>query len=184
MRIRKIVITKKAKKLRFLRAPVGRRGGERPPEQPGLSTINEKREGSMKTSHDPICHKHVKYIIPGAPIALQRPRFGRGNVYDSQKEIRMISEISLRNQHEDTPMFTGPIHLEINFYLPYGSVKSKSKEGLPHIQRPDISNLIKYIEDVMTGIVYPDDKLVAAITSYKWFSCKPRTEIIVSEILL
>lgn len=138
----------------------------------------------MKTLHAPICHKHAKYVLRGAPVALQRPRFGKGYVYDSQKEIKMISEITLRSQHDDRPMFTGPLHLEINFYLPYGSVKSKSKEGLPHIQRPDISNLIKYIEDIMTGIVYPDDKLVAGITSYKWFSSEPRTEIIVSEILL
>ena len=124
-----------------------------------------------------------KYIIPGPPVALARPRFGKDNIYDSQKEIKLIHGITITSQHDNMPLFNGPLHLEAHFYMPCAKDFFKKVGALPHQRVPDLSNLIKYIEDICIGILYPDDKLITGITAYKWYSDSPRTEFIISEIV-
>lgn len=124
----------------------------------------------------------ARYSLPGDPIALARPRFGDGRVYDSQKQIKLIAGITLQSQHDDTPLFEGPLSLNIQFYLPILSAKKFRLNTKPHTQTPDISNLIKFYEDIMTGIVYKDDKTIACVVARKFYSTNPRTEIIISQI--
>lgn len=126
------------------------------------------------------------YVINGNPIALARPRLGHKKVWDCQTELKAVSAIELRYQHANQQMYYGPLHLNVTFYLPIPSSISKKKKsqlfGSPHIFRPDLSNLIKYIEDVATGIIYRDDSLIAKITSFKLYDNNPRTEFTI-EIL-
>jgi Holliday junction resolvase RusA-like endonuclease len=47
---------------------------------------------------------------------------------------------------------------------------------LSHIARPDLSNLIKFIEDIAIGILYGDDSIIAEIYARKCYDATPRTE--------
>lgn len=117
------------------------------------------------------------YVIQGDPIPLARARHGAKKVYDCQRHQKLVHGIDLRNQHDNQPLFLGPLHLIIVFYVKIPQAQAKKNiSGKPHVSKPDLSNLIKYVEDVATGILYPDDKQVCKITARKEYDEHPRTE--------
>lgn len=117
------------------------------------------------------------YVIMGDPIALARPRFNKRSVYDSQKNKKLVAGINLRNQHGNAPFLEGALHLDIYFYL---KIPMQGKHGRLdnryHIYKPDLSNLLKFIEDIGTGIIYHDDSIISSINATKRYSIEPRTE--------
>lgn len=77
-----------------------------------------------------------------------------------------------------------PLHLDVTFHMPIPKSWSLKKravaEGSPHVNKPDCDNLIKFILDVLTGIVYADDRFVWSINARKVYSSTPRTHITLS----
>lgn len=128
----------------------------------------------------------MKYILVGNPIALARPRLSGKNVYDSQKHLKNDVALQLLNQHAGRPFYEGPVEFHVSFYLPIskstGTILKRSKlENRLHTSRPDLSNLLKFVEDVGNGIIYKDDAIITKITAEKRYSLEPRTELIVTE---
>lgn len=136
----------------------------------------------MKTQESDIRPRKMIYVLAGDPTPLARPRFYKDHIYDSQKQIRLIAGITLQAQHGEHAFFQGPLRIDMNFYLKYSVGRNKGLEATPHTRVPDIDNLIKFICDISTGIIYADDRIVADIRARKWFSSNPRTEFIVSEV--
>lgn len=129
----------------------------------------------------------MKYILYGNPVPLARPRFSDRKIYDSQKQLKNDILLQLLHQHAGRPQLTGPVEINVNFYLPISKARrandGKSKlDGKYHTYRPDLSNLIKLIEDVGNGLMYKDDSCVCKISAQKFFSTEPRTEFEVTEI--
>ncbi len=126
----------------------------------------------------------VRYIILGDPIPLARPRIGNlgRTMWDAQKQIKFAWGIQLQTQHESRPHFTGPLHLQLDFYLASPQAKKAKLLGQYHAIRPDLDNLIKFVLDVANDILYEDDCCVASITSSKRYDALPRTEIIISKL--
>jgi Holliday junction resolvase RusA-like endonuclease len=126
------------------------------------------------------------YIIPGDPTPLARARFTRDRVFDSQKHAKFAWGILLRNQHDESPFFCGPLGMDIVFFMPIAaSSSSKKKASLMdkfHISKPDISNLLKFLEDCAQGILYNDDCIISQISCKKIYSDNPRTEFKVFEL--
>lgn len=123
------------------------------------------------------------YILPGDPTPLARPRFGNKTVWDAQKGQKLVNGIGLREQHENVPLFEGALHLDITFYFPVPKVNRKHhKVGAFHIFKPDLSNLIKYVEDVAVDILYKDDAIIAKITAQKLYAEHPRTEFTITNL--
>lgn len=127
-----------------------------------------------------------RYIIDGDPIPLARARHGNKNTWDSQKQLKFGIGVMLRSQHGAKPIIQSPVRLEIDFYfLPAQSMSAKKKQeriGYMHSIKPDLSNLIKFVEDIATGIIYHDDCLIAAIHATKQYDIKPRTEFTIIEL--
>lgn len=122
------------------------------------------------------------YVIPGNPIPKARPRFGDGRCYDAQKNSKLITGITLQSQHGDEALFIGALKVKMDFFLPIATSRKIILDGKPHIFTPDLSNLVKFVEDVANGILYKDDCIIASLIAAKWFSSNPRTEITVMEI--
>lgn len=126
------------------------------------------------------------YTISGAPIPLARPRFSGTVVYDPQKSLRFAKAIELKAQHNHTWQFEGPLHMELIFYMPIAKSLSKIRRTQTnhkvHSKKPDLSNLIKFVEDVATDILFTDDSLIASIRAFKLYSNDPRTELSLYEI--
>jgi len=92
----------------------------------------------------------ITYIISGDPMPLARARYGKNKIWDSQKQQKFAFGLQLNSQHEGRPLYSGPLHLDVTFFMSipqYKATKSTTMIGRPHIFVPDLSNLIKFIED-------------------------------------
>jgi Holliday junction resolvase RusA-like endonuclease len=121
-------------------------------------------------------------VVAGPPQPLLRPRFNsRGafhKAYDPQQQIKEEISFEIKQQYR-LPLLSGPLKLNVTFFMKIpkmSKVKSTAIIGQPHTKKPDLSNLIKFIEDVCTGIVYTDDALIHSISAKKIYDPIPRTE--------
>lgn len=128
---------------------------------------------------------HGHYVIPGLPVPLARARFGAKRVWDAQKEVRVMTGILLANAHGNRPLFKGPLVVHMFFYFPVPqSYSKKKKQSLIHelhAFKPDLSNLVKFVEDAATGILYKDDCQISRIAAYKRYAEEPQTLLVISE---
>ena len=122
------------------------------------------------------------YKIYGKPIPLKRPRtsFLKKIVYDPQKDEKEDAITQLRLQHKNLPILDGPLNLNVTFFMPPPPSMSYKKKcflyDLPHFKKPDLSNLIKYLEDVAQGIIFSDDSRITSISAKKIYAETARTE--------
>ncbi len=120
------------------------------------------------------------YVIKGDPIPLARARHVRNRIYDPQKTLKAIAAIDLAGQHDNLPFLSGPLHLDVTFYMKApDSISQKRRELLyrnPHIFKPDLDNLVKYVCDISSGVIYQDDCIISSITTKKVYDENARTE--------
>lgn len=76
----------------------------------------------------------MEYIIPGDPVPLKRARFSTisRSVYNSQKTRQLTARIDLSDQHKSAPLFSGPLHVDVTFYMPI----SKTNNVRKHKKKP------------------------------------------------
>lgn len=120
------------------------------------------------------------FVIPGDPTPLARCRFGKGKFYDSQKNLKLVWGIYIKNQvtpelNKILPLHDRALFLDVVFYFKIPKTK-KNVQGHYHIFRPDTSNLIKFVEDAATSVLFNDDCIIAHINAEKRYSNEPRTE--------
>ena len=129
----------------------------------------------------------ISITVPGEPVAKARPRFTKnGHVYTPQKTAVYEQVIGLhaRAAMKGKKILTGAIKLSVTAYMPIPqswSLKQKTKAmsgALRHTKRPDLSNIIKSVEDGMNGVVYADDSQIDDSHIVKRYGI-PRTEIVV-----
>lgn len=138
----------------------------------------------------------MKLIIPGIPIAKARPRFRRTGkhlqAYDPQQKekehlkVLISSMINSRINENDKEFIcelsqfskTSAFIVHLVFYFPVLSTKNLSPWLVDeHIFKPDIDNTCKYILDILTKHLIPDDRQIVEMHCQKRFSKTPRTEI-------
>lgn len=124
--------------------------------------------------------KYKTYVVQGKPVPLNRPRLGEHGVYDSQKAIKTRMSTDLIAQKEGEATICGMLHMHIDFYMQLPKKLAHRNHLIQqkyHVYRPDISNLIKMIEDVCVDIgIIEDDCLIASISARKIYGDIPRTE--------
>jgi len=148
----------------------------------------------------------MKIVIPGKPIAKQRPRFAkRGRfvtTYDPQenekKHVRSIltAQLSeLSNSLDNYKLIEfGKIcssqvfSVSFTFFLPINSsdsVVSKNRKlwGITKAStKPDYDNCEKFYLDCANGILWGDDSTVIQGKALKLYSEQPRVEIVVTAV--
>jgi Holliday junction resolvase RusA-like endonuclease len=131
------------------------------------------------------------YTIEGPPVPLARPRLGRLHTYDSQKQIKYSAGIQLVQQHQGQPLFTGPLQLDVTFFMPIperlrrqfkGQHQSNELAHHPHCIKPDIDNLIKFLLDISNKTLVLDDAQFSVINARKLYSMISRTEFTISRL--
>jgi len=136
----------------------------------------------------------IELTVLGSPQALKRHRtFKRGNFigqYDPSK-VDKADFLALAHQSAPDMPIKGPVGLTVAFFMPRprnhyrtGKNAGELKQDAPvaHTKNPDLSNMIKFIEDSLNRVFWQDDKLIYKIFATKVYSEKPRTEIIIEEL--
>jgi len=126
--------------------------------------------------------KEFTLVVKGDPVAQARPRFSRSRAYNKQAHLLNSQqwEVAAQAPHRGIPL-KGPISLTIDFVMPIpDSWSQKKKDVLEdsfHEKKPDIDNLLKWILDVLSGIVIADDRQICCVQCKKRYGKEPRTEI-------
>ena len=121
------------------------------------------------------------YTVPGRPAPLARPRFRSGVVWDCQRLLKGQVRECIRVQHGSVGMITGPVVLYCSFSFMVPSSWSRRKQAryrqAPYSGRPDLSNLVKFIEDCIVGIVVADDAPIISFYAQKRYDTTNCTTI-------
>lgn len=82
----------------------------------------------------------------------------------------------------------GPVSVTYDFYLPIPSSISKKQKAkilsgeILHVKRKDCTNMVKFYEDCIKGIVFRDDSQVVESIARKHYSEQPRVLINIRRI--
>jgi Holliday junction resolvase RusA-like endonuclease len=123
------------------------------------------------------------YVLEGDPIPLARARHGNRRTWDAQKHLKFCAGLQLKAQHSG-PLLSGILALDVSFY--FGVAKSTSQKkknsllGTYHYCRPDLDNLIKFVNDICNDVIFEDDCSVSLITARKLYDEFPRTEFTIT----
>jgi len=123
-----------------------------------------------------------------APIGTRRPRFsmrnGKARVYDTQSSIKAILKMSAKSQMAKfrTEMgIPGVFMVEMTFHMSKPKTTQrrpvKMRNQIYHDKKFDIDNMIKFYLDVLNGIAYQDDRMVAVINAEKIYADHPCVKI-------
>jgi len=120
----------------------------------------------------------------GLPIAQGRPRARafqhhgatRVSVYDpaTSRDWKRTVLAQVLPQKPPAPV-EGPLVMVVEFLMP--RPQSLPKRETFHVKRPDVSNMIKAIEDALNGIVYRDDSQIVDLRATKTYSPSPGVRI-------
>ena len=121
----------------------------------------------------------IVYEIPGKPIALKRHRHAGKKCYDSQKKEKETMQWHMKSLMKGLFAAHSALKLTVEYHMPIPKSYSKrrAEEAFmgPHTNKPDLSNLIKFTEDALNGIVWEDDSLICEIEARKFYSDIPKT---------
>ena len=140
----------------------------------------------------------LMFEIPGSPIGQGRPKFstinGHAKAYDPEKSRNYKAYVKLlaTQAMKDTgfTMLEGPCCLDILAFFEVPKSKSKKfrERALMGLERPtkkpDLSNIIKGIEDALNGLAYKDDSSIVYLSVAKHYSEIPRVEVILRECIM
>ena len=140
---------------------------------------------------------HVRFFVPGIPKpagskrSMIHPKTRKAITLDANKKTKPwqadVKYHASKAMHAKDPVL-GPVKLLVSFSFPRpkchyrtGKKSHLMKDCAPvyHTNAPDLSKLIRAIEDAMIGVVYVDDRQVAETFSLKGYDSKPGASITV-----
>lgn len=123
----------------------------------------------------------IRIEVPGKPLPLQRHRLGKNYIYDPSKKDKQEFAAYVADRIGKEYLCHKPIRVTLLYHMPiprsYSLKKRLDTVNEFHGKRPDLSNLIKFTEDALQGILWNDDCLIDQIISCKFYSETPKTVI-------
>jgi crossover junction endodeoxyribonuclease RusA len=103
----------------------------------------------------------VKFVVEGAPVPKERPRFNTktGRVYTPRKTKTAEDHIAWEfKRHYGAKLLTQDVHVCLSFHLEKG-------------QRADLDNLVKTVLDALNGVAWKDDAQVIGLECRIYRDC-------------
>jgi Holliday junction resolvase RusA-like endonuclease len=132
----------------------------------------------------------VTIVLLGAPVPWARHQGGRSTKpftpakqRNNAATLRLYAQNAMFGKHS---IFYMPVKLDVlaEFEIPKTWSKRKTAAAIRGEvrpgKRPDLSNVIKQIEDSLNGVVFTDDALVVEIAAGKIYGLQPKIVVTVS----
>jgi len=137
----------------------------------------------------------ITLTIPGNPVGKQRARVCRtGHAYTPAKTVNyeaLVKQTFAAKYPDFVPM-PGPVRMTITIFVMPSKEAQKKIRRHPDLRlvfptiKPDISNVLKIIEDALNGLAYVDDKQIVWVQVFKDYPLlshlTPRVEIELEEL--
>lgn len=138
----------------------------------------------------------LKFIVPGRPQAKQRPRVVRGRAYtpkatnNYEKFVALQARSAMSRAGLAQPI-EGPVALAVEIlfrrpkHIPPGHLLQEKPGRVPlHLggSFPDLSNVLKAIEDGCNGVVFGDDCQVCHLEAAKAYCAEGEPEGVVVRV--
>jgi Holliday junction resolvase RusA-like endonuclease len=134
----------------------------------------------------------IEFIVPGAAMGKQRPRFVRRGKFVSTytpqetKNYQKQVLISYNKVARGKKLF-GSIKADVcAIYEPPKSVSKKTKEKMlngeiPYTKKPDVDNILKSVCDALNEVSYDDDAQIDKATISKVYGEKAMCQVRLSD---
>ena len=142
----------------------------------------------------------IMFTVPGVPVGKARARVTKSGHAYTPKKTRdyetLVGEAFIDalktdpiKKHLDYPLFGKgiPVGMILHIYMPVPKNTSKrdvdkyAKEQVYHVKKPDVTNIIKAIEDAVNGLAYADDSQIAFLRVAKVYSATPRVVVAIKQ---
>ena len=133
--------------------------------------------------------KICTFTVKGSPKAQKRHRHTKkGFTYDPSANDKRDFLVLIHSKAPKSP-YMGAITLKVRFCMPYpkkwfrtGKFAGQLKPNAPliHTNKPDIDNMLKFIMDCGSKVIWNDDSQIWKTVVEKVYSLSPETEIWVS----
>jgi len=121
------------------------------------------------------------YEIPGKPVPLARHRQVGKHCYDPQRHLKKVFRELFSSIFNEVTVIDVPIKVVLVYHMPIprSATKRRRSELLKgaHFIKPDLSNLIKFTEDVFNGVIWRDDSIICQIEAYKIWDTEGKTVV-------
>ena len=149
--------------------------------------------------------ENIIFFIPGEPVSQGRPRFARAGrhvrTYDPKKSRdwkAYVREVAAR--YAPKALLMGPLYVRMEFVraipksMPKWAVAAivdgvqppngKNTSRLIPTTKPDVTNLVKGVEDALTGIIWHDDAQIAMLKAMSAYGVHPGVYVKISSAVI
>lgn len=134
----------------------------------------------------------LSFSVPGEPRGKGRPRFVStpqgGRAYTDAQTVAYENFVKFCARAAGAQIIDGPVEMRIAVYLPIPQSAPKKRQAamlsgaeLP-TKKPDLSNVLKLIEDALNLIAYRDDAAIVSMTMTKHYALDPRVDVYVTSV--
>lgn len=132
--------------------------------------------------------RKVTFTVPGVATAWARAGRKGGLSFTPPKQRSAMVDIKILAQRAMAggPLLGGPVMMKVEATYPWPKSVTAKRRNDPNGHwkdtRPDLSNLVKLIEDALIGVVYGDDGQIAGSTSFKTYDEAAEIKVTVAEL--
>lgn len=131
----------------------------------------------------------IMFSVPGIPVAKARPRAttinGAARLYTPRKTRDYEQQVAqvARGAMCKAPPIDRAVSVSLDIRLPVPASWSKTRRadalaGRTFVtSKPDLTNLVKSVEDGMNGIVYVDDAQIVRLMTQKRYAETPGVDV-------